>query len=263
MTIAHDRVGRAGRASAAVAEVAYAALTAPAGTDPVGPVLQRVRQVMRADSAGFYTHEWNGTSVAVHIDPAELWKIIPATPIPTWRAAALNPGIRHLITVRRLEPFAVTDLISERLWWSSELHSMMRTDWGRNYQFAIPAAEVDAGGESQVWVLGRTSLGFGPSDREVAQAIAPVLAAVAHHRSTMQHLEVGAGAGDLLTQREITVLDLLAEGCTAPVIALRLTMSVRTVQKHAQHIYAKLGVHSRMGAVQACAELGLTRQAKP
>lgn len=254
-----EQVGRVGRASAAVAEVAYAALSAPPGTDPAGLVLQRVRQVMRADSAGFYTHEWNGTTVAVHIDPTELWRIVPFVRMPTWRAAAIHPGVNHLISVRRPDTFAVTDVVSERRWWGSELHSLMKADWGRNYQFAIPVASVDGMAESQAWVLGRTTIDFGPRDREVAAAIAPVLTAVARHRSAMKRLDVTAAAGDLLSQREITVLDLLAEGATAPDIGRRLVMSTRTVHKHAQNIYAKLGVHSRAEAVRACAELGVVR----
>ncbi|MEN3339248.1 MAG: hypothetical protein V7647_2924, partial [Acidobacteriota bacterium] len=155
-----------------MAEVAYAAITAPVGLDPAAPVLQLVREVMQADSAGFYTHEWDGTSVAVHIEPVEVWRIIPFARIPTWRAAALNPGIDHLISARRPDPFAVTDVVSVRAWWGSELHSMMKADWGRNFQFAIPVASVDRAAESQVWVLGRTMLEFGPRDREVAGAIA-------------------------------------------------------------------------------------------
>ena len=138
---------------------------------------------------------------------------------------------------------------------------MMKADWGRNYQFAIPVAAVDARGESQVWVLGRTTIEFGPRDREVASSISPVLTAVARHRSAMKRLDVTAVASDVLTQREIAVLDLLADGCSSTVIAARLVMSTRTVQKHAQHIYAKLGVHSRSEAVLACSELGIVREA--
>jgi DNA-binding CsgD family transcriptional regulator len=254
-------VGRNGRAWAAVADVAYAAVSAPIGLDPAGPVLQRVREVMRSDSAGFYAHEWNGASTAVHIDPPEVWRIIPFARMPTVQAASLNPGIRHLITVRGSDPFALTDLISERLWWGSELHALMKADWGRNYQFAIPVAAPDHFGESQVWVLGRSVIGFGPQEREVAQAIAPVLTAVARHRSAMKRLDVAAVANDVLTQREIAVLELLAEGCTASAIAQRLVMSKRTAHKHAEHIYSKLGVHSRQEALKACAELGIARAA--
>jgi DNA-binding CsgD family transcriptional regulator len=250
---------RVSRAASAVADAAFAAMTAPPGADPVEPVLREVRRAMRGDSAGFYTHAWNGVSTAVHIDPVEVWRIVPFASMPTQEAAALNPGIRHLIGAPRYHPFAVTDIIPERLWWNSELHSMMKADWGRNYQFAIPVPAADPAGESQVWVLGRTTVEFGVADREVAAALAPVLTAVTRHRAAMARLIVAPAIGELLTQREITVLDLLAAGATARIIGARLAMSSRTAQKHIEHIYMKLGVHSRQEALAACTALGVRR----
>jgi HD-GYP domain-containing protein (c-di-GMP phosphodiesterase class II) len=48
-----------------------------------------------------------------------------------------------------------------------------------------------------------------------------------------------------LSEREIEVLRLVAEGCSNPEIAKRLVISRRTAEHHVQHIYAKLGVSSR------------------
>lgn len=48
-----------------------------------------------------------------------------------------------------------------------------------------------------------------------------------------------------LTERERSVLDRLAEGRSNKDIAHRLGISARTVQKHLQRIYAKLGVKGR------------------
>jgi len=48
-----------------------------------------------------------------------------------------------------------------------------------------------------------------------------------------------------LSEREIEVLRLVAEGCSNPEIAERLVISRRTAEHHVQHIYAKLGVSSR------------------
>ncbi len=52
-----------------------------------------------------------------------------------------------------------------------------------------------------------------------------------------------------LTKREAEVMALLMQGWTNPHIARRLSISPRTVQKHLENIYAKLGVQTRAAAV--------------
>jgi ATP/maltotriose-dependent transcriptional regulator MalT len=54
-----------------------------------------------------------------------------------------------------------------------------------------------------------------------------------------------------LTSREAEVLCLVARGFTDQQAAHRLVLSVRTVGKHLEHIYAKLGVTDRQAAVHA------------
>lgn len=51
-----------------------------------------------------------------------------------------------------------------------------------------------------------------------------------------------------LSDREVEVLRLLANGCSNPEIASRLGISRRTAEHHVQHIYSKLGVSTRPGA---------------
>jgi DNA-binding CsgD family transcriptional regulator len=53
-----------------------------------------------------------------------------------------------------------------------------------------------------------------------------------------------------LSQRELDVAWLVAEGCTNQQIAERLFVSVRTVETHLSHIFAKLGVSSRTAVVK-------------
>lgn len=52
-----------------------------------------------------------------------------------------------------------------------------------------------------------------------------------------------------LTARERDILGLLCEGLTIKGIARRLDVSPHTVDSHVRHIYEKLHVHSRTGAV--------------
>jgi DNA-binding NarL/FixJ family response regulator len=60
-----------------------------------------------------------------------------------------------------------------------------------------------------------------------------------------------------LTNREFTVLDLLAHGLTAAAIGRRLGISVRTVHRHQSHLYRKLHASDRLMAVLRAHALGL------
>ena len=60
-----------------------------------------------------------------------------------------------------------------------------------------------------------------------------------------------------LSERELEVLQLIAEGLTNPEIASRLFLSLNTVKAHARNIYGKLGVHNRTQAVVRARTLGI------
>jgi LuxR family maltose regulon positive regulatory protein len=60
-----------------------------------------------------------------------------------------------------------------------------------------------------------------------------------------------------LSDRELEVLHLMAQGLSNPEIAKRLFLSTNTLKAHAQNIYIKLDVHNRMEAVNKARELGL------
>jgi DNA-binding CsgD family transcriptional regulator len=59
-----------------------------------------------------------------------------------------------------------------------------------------------------------------------------------------------------LTARERQVLEWLAQGKTNPEIGLILGISSRTVQKHAERLYRKLGVETRLAAAMCLMERG-------
>lgn len=60
-----------------------------------------------------------------------------------------------------------------------------------------------------------------------------------------------------LTDRELEVLKLLAEGLSAPEIGKRLFIETSTVKTHLKHLYAKLGVSDRAAAVATGMRSGL------
>jgi DNA-binding CsgD family transcriptional regulator len=60
-----------------------------------------------------------------------------------------------------------------------------------------------------------------------------------------------------LSQREIEILELLAEKVSTKDIATRLDISIRTVRTHIQHLMYKLRVHKRCEAVEVGKHLRL------
>jgi len=63
-----------------------------------------------------------------------------------------------------------------------------------------------------------------------------------------------------LTEREVEVLRLITYGLTTRQVARRLAISPRTADHHVEHIYTKLGVHTRAQAVASAFRLALVDQ---
>jgi LuxR family transcriptional regulator, maltose regulon positive regulatory protein len=67
------------------------------------------------------------------------------------------------------------------------------------------------------------------------------------------------GVVEPLSQRELEVLRLLADGLPNRAIAGELVVTLDTVKRHVSHLFAKLGVANRTQAVTRAQELGLLR----
>lgn len=60
-----------------------------------------------------------------------------------------------------------------------------------------------------------------------------------------------------LSERELEVLRLLASGLSTAEVAKKLFLSPFTLKAHTQNIYIKLGVHSRIEAINKARELDI------
>jgi pimeloyl-ACP methyl ester carboxylesterase/DNA-binding CsgD family transcriptional regulator len=67
--------------------------------------------------------------------------------------------------------------------------------------------------------------------------------------------DAGPDAAEMLSVREREVLELAADGLTNDEIGARLHLSVRTVERHFQNVYAKLGVGGRSARAAAVSRL--------
>ena len=77
--------------------------------------------------------------------------------------------------------------------------------------------------------------------------------AVAYARRRRGERRRAASGWESLTRAELDVAKLISEGLGNKDIAARLFISPRTVQAHLTHIYAKLGLTSRVQLAQEAA----------
>jgi DNA-binding NarL/FixJ family response regulator len=95
--------------------------------------------------------------------------------------------------------------------------------------------EIDAAA-----VILETEVRSGKLDRE---AVAAVISAAGGSQGPSKVLNPGS-----LTEREVEVLGLIARGHTNRRIGEELFISPKTVGRHVENIYAKIGVSTRAGA---------------
>ncbi|WP_405623453.1 MULTISPECIES: helix-turn-helix transcriptional regulator [unclassified Streptomyces] len=115
----------------------------------------------------------------------------------------------------------------------------------------------------------RSGADFSDDHVRTAQQLQPLLAAVEQQRQLLirwQRLAAPSPDGGsarapaaecALTPRELTVLLLLTDALTAAAIGRRLGISDRTVHKHVEKIYRKLGTRDRISTVLRAQQLGL------
>lgn len=164
------------------------------------------------------------------------------------------------------DPFKVTDLVSERQWRNGAAYGRMRelTDGVNHLLLHIPRHPPYLESVSIV----RADRDFDAKDMALAQQAQTVVQlAVSHLRHVAERdlrygplaaQEAAAAALALgITDRERVVLELASAGLAADAIAHRLVISPRTVHKHKQNLYRKLGVADQTNATIRARLLGL------
>ena len=178
-------------------------------------------------------------------------------------APTRHPLLRYYLITGDLTPQQVADVPSgmagprARAQWAelSRCH-------GIEHQLAIP---LPPGTEGMRWfVLGRPAA-FSAERMHLARRVQKLIVGLDRQAAALrqwQHrapaLDAGAVAADIrLTPRELSVLTLVADGLTAGAVARRLLVAERTVHKHLERAYSKLGVSDRVSAVLRAQGLGI------
>lgn len=153
----------------------------------------------------------------------------------------------------------ISDLLSRRDFHRTALYAEYYRRIGLEYVVAVP---LFRDGRTLVSiVLNRHGLDFSERDRERLELLRPHLAflyrqacmAAESSSATQKDVSLAPVQPDPLpeglTLREGEVMYWLSCGKTDAEIAALLAISPRTVQKHLEHIYVKLGVETRTAAV--------------
>lgn len=174
------------------------------------------------------------------------------------RLAYQHPLINHYARTRESRPRKISDFLSLTEFRRLDLYQEFFRDVALTYQMAvtIPSANAMVIGIA----LNRARRDFSERDRSVLDLVRPHLVQAYRNIAERGALRERAEAAEQalwaqsatvlasLTRREHEILVLVGDGKTNPQIAGRLSISPRTVQKHLEHVYDKLGVRTRTAA---------------
>ena len=183
----------------------------------------------------------------------------PATQLVFAAHVHEHPLVNHYRATGSGEPVMISDFLSRQRFHRLGLYAEFFRGIPVEHQMAISLP----GPDEQVIgvVLSRACRDFCDSDRALLSALrAPLVAALQRARRRQQAGQVLSALAcsglASLTDREIQIMRLVAAGRTNIAIAHKLEVSPRTIAKHLEHIYRKLGVSSRAAAVSRIALAG-------
>ncbi|MFH8376858.1 LuxR C-terminal-related transcriptional regulator [Streptomyces cyaneofuscatus] len=162
-------------------------------------------------------------------------------------------------------PQSAARVVGARTWQNSPTADALRQAFGTRHVFGLPLPQ--RGPHVSGFLVHRSGGDFSRHDERYAARVQPLLKAATAHRSLLLALRESSGSAQRqqanhalaapLTPRETNVLHLLATGLTAEVIGRRLGISPRTVHKHLNALYRKLGAADRLSAVLRAQDAGL------
>jgi two-component system response regulator DesR len=166
------------------------------------------------------------------------------------RCLSAHSGREALALVRRYRPHvALVDLFIGEESGAEICEQLRATEPGTRVLLFSGAGEISP---SAAQAAGAS--GFAYKDWP-ARRIASAVRAVGLGKTVFEPQERTGALG--LSERERSVLELMASGSTNPEIADALHLSKHTVKEHTSAVFRKLGVRNRTEAVQRAQRLGL------
>jgi DNA-binding CsgD family transcriptional regulator len=216
-------------------------LNDPAGFAPI--VLPALAELLGCDVITY--NEVGGEPASVSYEDWPPRSLDPRTNQTFARLAHQHPAIEHYRRTGDDRPVLISDFLTRTHFHRLELYA----DFFRPIQIEHQISfSLDDPGSSVVGIaLNRSSRDFDDADRAVLTILRRPLSAALQRARLRQ--QAATSAVWTLSSRERELLELVALGKTNSAIARRLGISPRTVAKHLEHVYGKLGVSSRAAAV--------------
>ena len=134
-----------------------------------------------------------------------------------------------------------------------QIHPPAMTHWaepgappdGCTVSLAVSATLGDSVVHLTMW---RCDEPFSERDHQLMDLVRPYLASAVVIVGHGVEVDLTVSDDVDLTSREAQVLSLITDGATNKEVGRQLGISARTVQKHLEHIYDKLGTHRRTAA---------------
>lgn len=156
-----------------------------------------------------------------------------------------------------LSPRRLSDVVTRRELRRTRAYVDLMRPFDAEHQLTILTMRIGQHGGG-TWSFTRRTRDFTEDERDQAAMLQPALVTIERcwaARAARQPLRPDDDFG--LTPRQVEILGLVARGLTATAIAHALRISPRTVGKHLQSAYEKLGRHDRLGAVERLRAAGV------
>jgi DNA-binding CsgD family transcriptional regulator len=230
----------------------------PTGTVPVPALLTLLRQAFDVTSCSWNWFDGDG-SFGMVIDPAEVPENEPEM-LELWRSGELFDSHAVLQWIRRtgdLRPQSIARVPAGIVPPRRRL-ALERAFAGMGMEHQLSVHYRADGPVQRAFVVGRASRDFSDADLELAGVVQRSLAALDRQAAVVQRMTGARTGTDLgLTGRELAVLQLIAEGLTTRRTANALACSPRTVEKHLEKAFRRLGVRDRLNAVRVLQQAGV------
>jgi DNA-binding CsgD family transcriptional regulator len=195
-------------------------------------------------------------------DPSVVSIAVPPVPLHFYdvyaKHAHTHPIVKHMQASGDGGPTRISDVIDRRSFHRLALYRELYAPLGVEHQiaFSLPAPA----GHMLAIVLSRQTEDFTDAERDLLARARPHL--IQAYRNALEHTALLRRVGlapamppaDLpaygLTEREAAVVRRVASGLSNRDIAEEMGLSARTIQKHLEHAYRKLGVSSRSEAAR-------------